>query len=311
MTSRRAVAVGLGRRVGVAFRQKVRQPSVPPAATRINGRIPRVRAADIALRTAFSEPTDLPALATECLRRKLREVVVPKRLPVLPPAPLHHNRREDTGFEEPDAPGAPEVMRADVLPAGLAGLGVTSLACAGDPGVDRRGINVDQRLVDAARRHAPRYVIAGDYEGDNHADINDLADRLRPYAHRVIVVPHEPGEVDRVPDWATVGYSSPTQYAGTDAPIWEYRGRDVHVLGGTIEQSIEIQRHLGDDVVSFDCNSFHRSATQFAKWWGTSVPHWNRLPAVADADSAETAYRNTMLNVSYELRAREIVQQCD
>jgi GNAT superfamily N-acetyltransferase len=172
-----------------------------------------------------------------------------------------------------------------------------------DPGPD----NCDSdRLVDVARRHAPRYVIAGDYEGDNQAEINDLADRLRPYAHRVIVVPHEPGEVERVPDWATVGYSSPTQYAGTDAPIWEYRGRDVHVLGGTIEQSIEIQRHLGDDVISFDCNSFHRSATQFAKWWGASSPHWNRLPAVADADSAETAYRNTMLNVSYELREQGI-----
>ena len=164
-------------------------------------------------------------------------------------------------------------------------------------------------LVEATRLHAPRYVIAGDYDGDNYAEINDLADRLRPHAHRVIVVPHKPGEVDRVPAWAIVGYSSPTQYAGTDAPVWEYRGRDIHVLGGTIKQSIEIQRYLGDSVVSFDCNSFHRSATQFGKWWGGSSPHWNHTPNAPAASNAVEAYRNTMLNISYQLRESGIVDR--
>lgn len=174
-----------------------------------------------------------------------------------------------------------------------------------DPGPE----NCDpDELVDAARRHNPRYAIAGDYDGDNYHAINELADRLRPYAHRVIVVPHRPGEIERVPEWCVVGYSTPTEYAGTTAPVWEYRGRDVHVLGGTIEESINIQAYLGGDVVSFDCNSFHRSATQFAKWWGGSSPHWNRLPSTtADPENAIRAYENTISNFSYALRERKVI----
>lgn len=175
-----------------------------------------------------------------------------------------------------------------------------------DPGPE----NCDpEQLVNAARRHNPRYVIAGDYDGDNYNNINELADRLRPFAHRVIVVPHRPGEIERVPEWCVVGYSTPSDYAGTTAPIWEYRGRDIHVLGGTIEQSIEIQAYLGDDVVSFDCNSFHRSATQFAKWWGGNSPHWQRLATTAaTSDNATRAYENTMANLGYALREWEVVQ---
>jgi len=169
-----------------------------------------------------------------------------------------------------------------------------------DPGPD----NCDpDELVAATRQHNPRYAIAGDYDGDNYDEINELADRLRPHAHRVIVVPHKPGEIERVPDWSVVGYSTPSDYAGTTAPVWEYRGRDVHVLGGTIEQSVEVQGYLGDDVVSFDCNSFHRSATQFTKWWGGSSPHWHRLPtATAQPGNCIRAYQHTMLNISYYLR---------
>jgi GNAT superfamily N-acetyltransferase len=168
-----------------------------------------------------------------------------------------------------------------------------------DPGPDNCP---PERLVSAVRRHNPRYAIAGDYESDNYAQINELADRLQSHAHRVIVVPHKPGEIERVPKDCVVGYSTPTEYAGTTAPIWEYRGRDVHVLGGTVEQSIEIQGYLGADVVSFDCNSFHRSATQFAKWWGGSSPHWNRLPtAAAQPDNCIKAYENTICNLNYAL----------
>jgi GNAT superfamily N-acetyltransferase len=169
-----------------------------------------------------------------------------------------------------------------------------------DPGPD----NCDPAdLVAATKRHQPRYVIAGDYDGDNHNKINDLADRLRDHAHRVIVVPHSPGEIERVPEWCVVGYSAPSDYAGTSAPVWEYRGRDCHVLGGTVEQSIEVQAYLGDDIVSWDCNAFHRSATQFAKYWVGSSPHWHQLPsAVPRPENAQQAYENCLLNLSYRLR---------
>jgi len=185
---------------------------------------------------------------------------------------------------------------------------------------ERRGIHLDfvdlhwedpqpDELLAATMRHRPQYVVAGDYDEDNHDDINDRGRQLRRYAENVIIVPHEPGEVPTVPDWAVVGYSTPTGYAGTDAPVWEYRGRDVHILGGTVEQVRELYPYLADDVVSIDCNSFHRGATAFAKWWGGSKPHWNKLAtATAEPENAKRAYENSMLNLSHALRAGGIIQ---
>jgi ribosomal protein S18 acetylase RimI-like enzyme len=165
-------------------------------------------------------------------------------------------------------------------------------------------------LMEAAERHQPRYIIAGDYDGDNIAEINERGEYLRDYAENVIIVPHEPGEVERVPEWAVVGYSTPTKYAGTDAPIWEYTGRDVHILGGKIEQICEIYAHLAESVVSIDSNSWHRGATSFAKWWGKSSPSWNKLAtATAQPENANRAYENSMLNITYSLRENGVISR--
>lgn len=164
-------------------------------------------------------------------------------------------------------------------------------------------------LLAATMRHRPEYVVAGDYDGDNYEQINDRASQLRDYAENVIIVPHSPGEVDEVPEWAVVGYSTPTKYAGTDAPIWEYNGLDVHILGGKISQIREVYGYLANSVVSIDCNSFHRGATAFAKWWGKTPPQWNKLAeATAKSGNVEQAYENTMLNLHYALREEEIIQ---
>lgn len=163
-------------------------------------------------------------------------------------------------------------------------------------------------LLEAARRHKPEIVVAGDYDGDNIDHINGWADKLRPHANRVVIVPHEPGEVEYVPKWATVGYSTPTAYAGTDAPIWEYRGRDVHILGGTTEQVLQVYAYLADSVVSIDTNSFHRDATSFAKWWGKTTPSWNKLAnATAQPQNATRSYENSLLNISYAFRELGII----
>lgn len=163
-------------------------------------------------------------------------------------------------------------------------------------------------LIEAASRHEPRYVIAGDYDGTNYDDVNRCGRHLREYSENVIVVPHEPGDLQHVPEWAVVGYSTPTQYAGTDIPVWEYHGHDVHILGGTIDEMLEVYAYLADDVVSMDCNSFHRGATSFAKWWGGSSPHWMKLArACPRPDNAIRAYENTLLNLDYRLRSEGII----
>lgn len=166
-------------------------------------------------------------------------------------------------------------------------------------------------LLNAVQRHRPKYAVAGDYdeESDNYDVINERATQLRRYVDNVIVVPHEPNEVDIVPEWCIVGYSTPSKYAGTNAPVWEYYDRTVHILGGTIPQIRDLYGYLKDEIVSIDCNSFHRGATSFAKWWGSTTPQWNLLAEpITKPSNTIRAYENSMLNVSYALRQEGIVQ---
>jgi len=160
-------------------------------------------------------------------------------------------------------------------------------------------------LTAKCMQHEPKYVVAGDYDGDNYAEINEYADSLRQWVDNVIVVPHEPGEIDKVPEWAVVGYSTPTGYAGTDAPVWEYYGRDVHILGGTIEQIKVVVDALRDDIVSIDTNTMHRDATQFGEYWSVSTPTRKKIPNFDTC--VNQAYQNSILNITYAFEAWGLV----
>lgn len=162
--------------------------------------------------------------------------------------------------------------------------------------IDVHWVNPDRGLLLAkTMAHKPKYVVAGDYDGSNYETINGFARQLDSYAENVIIVPHEPGEVSKVPEWAIVGYSTPTGYEGTDAPIWEYTGRDVHVLGGTMNQIKLVVDHLRDDIVSIDTNTMHRDATQFGEYWNTD----GRQRTAKVGNTVREAYENSILNMTY------------
>jgi len=101
--------------------------------------------------------------------------------------------------------------------------------------------------------------------------------------------------------------SSASGSTGTTAPIWEYTGRDVHILGSTIDEALQVYQDLADSVVSMDFNFPHRSATMFAKWWGQTTPKWNHLPQSANPESFREAYENSMLNLTYKLRQEDVI----
>jgi hypothetical protein len=111
-------------------------------------------------------------------------------------------------------------------------------------------------------------------------------------------VPHSPGEISEVPEWGVVGYSTPTGYEGTDAPIWEYTGRDVHILGGTMPQIKTVVDHLRNDIVSLDTNTMHRDATQFGEYWSKTQPQRKKVARVGN--TVREAYENAILNMTYQ-----------
>jgi hypothetical protein len=63
--------------------------------------------------------------------------VLPKRLPVLPAAPLHHQSRLDFALDEQGAPDPPEIVWTEVGPAVVSRVGVQALASRSDPPPDR------------------------------------------------------------------------------------------------------------------------------------------------------------------------------
>jgi len=152
-------------------------------------------------------------------------------------------------------------------------------------------------LLAKAIEHQPDYIVAGDYDGDNFGVINEFANQLRQHVKNVIIVPHEPGEVAKVPEWSIVGYSTPTEYAGTHAPVWEYRGRDVHVLGGTMPQIQTVVNHLRDSIVSVDTNTHHRDATRFGEYWSQSGRQRKKTAGIEN--DIREAYENSILNMTY------------
>lgn len=161
------------------------------------------------------------------------------------------------------------------------------------------------KLLVKTMQHQPKYVVAGDYDGNNYAEINDFAEQLTQYAENVIIVPHEPGEVEKVPECAIVGYSTPTSYAGTDAPIWEYTGKDVHILGGTMPQIKTVVNHLKNDIVSLDTNTMHRDATQFGEYWSPSGRQ--RKQVAHPGNTVREAYENSILNMTYAFESWGLV----
>lgn len=162
-----------------------------------------------------------------------------------------------------------------------------------------------EKLFDAVKRHTPKYVVAGDYDGDNYSEIHDRAKELSDYVDNVIVVPHESGEVSRVPDEYIVGYSTPSGYAETDAPIKEYFDRDVHILGGTMNQITDIIPQLREEIVSIDTNTHHRDATQFGEYWSHTVPQ--RKKTAQTYQQTTLPYENSVLNMTYKFEALGII----
>ena len=160
-------------------------------------------------------------------------------------------------------------------------------------------------LLSACMKHEPKYAIAGDYEhvddgetvGEPIETVNERAELLTQWIDYPIVVPHRPGEPAKVPECALVGYSTPTRYGGTEAPMWEYQGKDVHVLGGTMNNIKLVIDHLGDCINSIDTNTMHRDATQYGEYWSVSKP--NRKKHASTLPSISKTYENSILNMTY------------
>lgn len=191
-----------------------------------------------------------------------------------------------------------------------------------EPRYRRAGVRVDfvdvplegpdyEALLEAAAWHGPRYVVAGDYDGSNYEAVNERARELRQHAGNVIVVPHESGDLQHVPEWCVIGYSTPSDYAATEIPLRRYRDapQEIHILGGTPHQQHRLLGRLWvENVVSMDCNSHHKAATIGAKAWYPDDPHWRKVDG---KNAVEKSYRIAVRNLHEEHERRGLVPAVD
>ena len=120
------------------------------------------------------------------------------------------------------------------------------------------------RHVGAVAKYRPKYATVRDVmsreqcqaAGIAHyplAQILEWAAELERHADNVIVIPKYDC-LDNIPERYVLGYSLPSSHGSTPLPVEAFRGRRVHLLGGSWVTTRAALEDLGDDVVSFDNN---------------------------------------------------------
>ena len=143
--------------------------------------------------------------------------------------------------------------------------------------IDNDWYNYDHHIhLESVKTHRPKYCTVLDILTDlqarkakmkTHASFEQIIDwayELSEYAENVIVIPKYDC-LDKIPDKFMLGYSVPSSHGGTPLPIEMFKGRRVHLLGGSWKKQLEYLMVLGDDCVSIDNNSVHKVAS-YGQW---------------------------------------------
>lgn len=88
------------------------------------------------------------------------------------------------------------------------------------------------------------------------------SEELYRFAEEVIVIPKYDC-LDEIPEKFMLGYSIPTSHGGTPLPVEMFKGRRLHLLGGSWQKQLEYLAFFGDAVVSLDNNYVQLQAIKF------------------------------------------------
>jgi len=118
--------------------------------------------------------------------------------------------------------------------------------------------------LDVIKKYKPKYATVRDImtEGQceragiayySYEQILAWAEELSQYAENVIMIPKY-DIIDKIPEKYMLGYSVPSSHGSTPLPVEAFKGRRVHLLGGSWRLQLAHMAQLGDDVVSIDNN---------------------------------------------------------
>lgn len=126
--------------------------------------------------------------------------------------------------------------------------------------VDQNWRNPDRvAYMQALADTRPNRATVLDLENESQFDevMSWAAEASQYVSEAVIIIPKVFNIIDRIPHaingkQVVLGYSVPTQFAGTEVPLWEFGARPVHLLGGSPQAQRELAGYF--NVVSADGN---------------------------------------------------------
>lgn len=168
--------------------------------------------------------------------------------------------------------------------------------------------NMD-RYIAALKKERPALATVIDIEREEQlAEALNWAESAAPHiTEAVILIPKVCGIIPQIPEViggrpVRLGYSVPTTHGGTPVPVWEFRGRPIHLLGGSPDMQLYLRRYL--KVESADGNYMQKMALKGKFWHGGALPKgketaWGYLDEIGRRGVQDGIYEAFEMSVSY------------
>jgi hypothetical protein len=125
-----------------------------------------------------------------------------------------------------------------------------------------------RKYMGLLERHRPAIATVLDWERpEQYAEVMSWAEEAAAHVtEAVLVVAKVSGGVPDIPACiggkeVRIAYSVPTSHGGADLGLWEFKGRPLHLLGGSPQRQREVLSYLRTEVVSADGNMAKKMAT--------------------------------------------------
>lgn len=135
--------------------------------------------------------------------------------------------------------------------------------------------------MQAIKQHRPNLATVLDWQYSNQLhDVLEWAEEMAPYVDTIVVPLKVSDEVDKLPHVVggkrtRLGYSVKTNYGETDVPLREFKGWDVHLLGGSPHSQMKYRQYL--NVKSADQNMIGKMSHMCKVWVPGTAKGRNRL----------------------------------
>lgn len=173
----------------------------------------------------------------------------------------------------------------------------------------------------ALEKYKPSMATVLDLERMDQLDeVLSWAEEAAQFVEQVLIIPKVFSIIPLLPHSiqgdveVVLGYSTPTKFAATEVPVWEFGNRPVHLLGGAPQVQMELTYYL--NVVSVDGNYANKMANERCqfwvpgnayyaanRWWPT-LKEWNKGKRWDGDNGPAEAFRRSCENIMAAWRSR-------